>query len=243
MLVGGCDEAGGALLYVFSTHHATPEDGMFPDRGGEDMPRTFPNDMGWTVTLLESYITITSLTAVACDGTAYPLDMFFGPCPEDIRETDLDLVTVGGRKMPEGDYCQLIVGYGPYQTPNDDPSDDETLHSVPTTTDIDGTTVFMTGGAFADPEAEAVEFELRMGKNLTVELDLTDLEGPGKPMEIAAQEDFPVELTVSKTYDRFLDGVDFDTLDEEDVEDQLDNRLREVTRIQAGRQVLMFDAE
>ncbi|HET6583591.1 MAG TPA: hypothetical protein VFG69_09085 [Nannocystaceae bacterium] len=231
-------------MYVFSTHHATPEDGMFPDRGGEDMPRTFPNDMGWTVTLLESYITITSLTAVACDGTAYPLEMFFGPCPEDIRETDLDLVTVGGRKMPEGAYCQLVVGYGPYESPDVDVADEENLHAVPTTTDIDGTTVFMTGGAFADPEAEdeAVEFELRMGKNITVELDLSTIDD-GLPLQIAAKEDFPVELTVSKTYDRFLDGVDFATLDEEDVEDELDNRLREATRIQPGRQVLMFDAD
>src|SRR5690349_24389152 len=103
-LLTGCDDPGGALLYVFSTHHATPEDGMFPDRGAEDEPRQFENDTGCTVTLLESYITISSLTLVGCDGTPSPLELFWGPCPEDLREEDLDTLTAAGGQMPAGHY-------------------------------------------------------------------------------------------------------------------------------------------
>ena len=55
----GIDE-GGATVFVFSTHHATPENGTFPLRGEDKMPRVFLNDMGWTVTLLESYVTTSS---------------------------------------------------------------------------------------------------------------------------------------------------------------------------------------
>jgi len=243
-LLTGCDDPGGALLYVFSTHHATPEDGMFPDRGAEDEPRRFENDTGWTVTLLESYITISSLTLVGCDGTPYPLEMFWGPCPEDLREEDLDILTVAGGKMPAGHYCELVVGYGPYHTPEEDPANEDTRHNIPTNTDIDGSTVYLAGGASLGADDDnPVMFELTNGRELTVELDLTDLGGPGVPLHIAEEEAFPKELTVSKTYDRFLDGVDFASFDQDDVEDELDNVLRDATRVQEGPQVKMFDPD
>ena len=243
-LIAGCDEEGGALLYVFSTHHATPEDGVFPDRGGEDMPRVFDNDMGWTVTLLETYVTINSLTVVGCDGTAYPLEMFWGPCPESMREEDLDILTVGGRKMPEGNYCELVVGYGPYATPDVEPEDQDTRHNIPANADIDGSTVYINGGASTGVDGEEpIEFELTNSRDLTVELDLSNLGGPGKPLHIGAEEAFPKELTVSKTYDRYFDGVDFTTLDTDEVEDHLDNVLRDSTRVQEGPVVKMFDPD
>jgi len=243
-LIAGCDEPGDSLLYVFSTHHATPEDGVFPDRGGEDMPRVFENDLGWTVTLLESYVTINSLTVIACDGTQYPLEMFWGPCPEDMREQDLDILTVAGRKMPEGYYCELVVGYGPYTIPELEPDDQDTRHETPTNTEIDGSTVYLSGGANMGVEGEVpVEFELTNGRSLTVELDLSNLGGPGSPLHISADEEFPVELTVSKTYDRYFDGIDFATYDPDDLEDELDNVLRDSTRVQEGPIVKMFDPD
>jgi hypothetical protein len=243
-LLTGCDDPGGALLYVFSTHHATPEDGMFPFRGAEDMPRSFENDTGWTVTLLEPYITISTLTIVACDGTAYPLEMFWGPCPEDLREEDLDILTVAGAKMPPGDYCELTVGYGPYHAPEVGPADEDTRHDIPSNADIDGTTVYLAGGAsLGSTDEDPVMFELKNDRELTVELDLSDLGGPGVPLSIGEEEAFPKELTVSKTYDRFLDGVDFSSFDPDDVEDELDNVLRDATRVQEGPQVKMFDPD
>jgi hypothetical protein len=243
-LLAGCDNEGGALLYVFSTHHATPEDGVFPDRGGEDMPRVFENDLGWTVTLLESYVTINTLTVVGCDGTGYPLEMFWGPCPENMREEDLDILTVAGRKMPEGYYCELLVGYGPYVTPEVEPEDDDERHESPDDIDIDGSTVYLNGGASSGVEgAEPVEFELTNGRSLTVQLDLSNLGGPGEPLHISAEEDFPKELTVSKTYDQYFEGVDFSTFDPDDVEDELDNVLRDATRVQEGPTVKMFDPD
>src|SRR5687767_6486581 len=77
-------EDGGATVYVFSTHHATPIDGIFPARGEEDMPRVFDNDLGWQITLQESYITTASVTLVRCNSEPVPLNMFWGPCPEDM---------------------------------------------------------------------------------------------------------------------------------------------------------------
>lgn len=243
-LIAGCDEPGGALLYVFSAHHATPQDGVFPDRGGEDMPRVFENDTGWTVTLLESYVTINNLTVVACDGTAYPLEMFWGPCPEDMREEDLDILTVAGRKMPQGDYCELVVEYGPYITPEAEPDDQETRHDVPQNDHIAGSTVYLNGGASTGVDGEPpVEFELTNDRSFTVELDLSSLGGPGRPMHISADEAFPKELTVSKTYDRYFDGVDFTNFDTDDLEDELDNVLRDATRVQEGPFVKMFDPD
>jgi len=246
-LVAGCDalEPDDSLLYVFSTHHATPEEGTFPDRGGDDMPRVFDNGDGWTVTLLESYITIRDITVLACDGTAYPLEMFWGPCPEDLRSEDLDILTVAGRKLPEGHYCTLVVDYGPYETPEMDPAEEEpeedTLHDAPENEAVDGSTVYLNGGAISET-TDPIEFELRTTSTVTVELDLSEIEN-GAPLYIGHHDAFPAELTVSKTYDRFLDGVDFTAFDENAVEDDLEDRLRDATRVQEGTEVQMFDPE
>jgi hypothetical protein len=237
--LAGCDalEPGGALMYVFSTHHATPEDGSFPDRGEEDQPRVFDNDEGWTVTMLESYITIDSITIVGCDGHGYPLNMFWGPCPEDLRDKDLERLTVAGRKLPPGDYCGLQVDYGPYRMPVID-EDADTRHVVPQNEAVDGTTVYYRGGARRGEDGEPVEFELRGEAGRVLELDLSEAED-GHPVRIDHEEDFPKELTISKTYDRFFDGVDFDELDEGDLERSLDDVLEDQTRVQEGALVLI----
>ena len=108
-----CDvlDEGGATVFVFSTHHATPENGVFPERGDDDKPRQFLSDEGWEITLLESYVTVSAVSLVRCDNTEYPLDMFWGPCPEDLRDRDLETLTVAGNKLPSADYCKLLVQY------------------------------------------------------------------------------------------------------------------------------------
>jgi hypothetical protein len=239
-MLAGCDalEPGGALLYVFSTHHATPEDGKFPDRGADLQPRIFDNDMGWQVTLLESYITIDSITIAGCDGHGYPLNMFWGPCPEDLRGEDLETLTVAGRKLPPGDYCGLQVTYGPYSKPVID-DDADTRHAVPQSPDVDGTTVYFRGGASTPETIETpVEFELHTAAKRVLVLDLSEAEN-GHPVRIGHHEDFPKELTISKTYDRFFDGIDFGAFDEQGLEGDLEDILADETRVQEGTTVLI----
>lgn len=241
-MLGGCDalQPGGALLYVFSTHHATPEDGGFPARGEDDQPRVFQTDEGWTVTLVESYITIEQVTIVSCSGNAYPLSMFWGPCPEDLRVEDLQTLTVAGRKVEPGDYCELVVDYGRYRMPEIEPGSEDTRHEVPQNESVDGATVYLRGGAAMNAEDAPIEFELRGTQTQSVALDLSTIED-GSPLRIDHTEDFPKELTISKTYDRFFDGVDFAGFDEDDVEDELDEILEDETRVHVGQEVDIDD--
>lgn len=242
----GCDalqslEEGGALVHVFSTHHATPEGGIFPFKGEDEKPRVFENDLGWTVTLLESYITISAVTLVGCNGAAHDFDMFWGPCPEDLSEEDLETLTVAGLKAAPGNYCGLEVLYGPYETPEVDEEAGETRHDTPDNSAVTGATIYLRGAAqLAD--GDPIPFELRTSDSLSVGLDLSEIEGPGVPMRVGHEENFPKELTVSKTYDRFFDGVDFEAFDPASLEAQLGEVLRAQTRVSSGTIVEMDPA-
>lgn len=228
-------------VFVFSTHHATPIEGVFPIRGDDQKPRIFDNDQGWTITLLESYVTTSAVTLVRCSGEPIPLKMFWGPCPEDLRDKDLDSLTVAGTEVSPGDFCGLDVAYGPYMTPVIDDSEVEsTRHQTPENDDVTGATVYLRGAAQMGG-GESVPFELRASGELEVQLDLSDLEGDGDPMTVDDKEDFPRELTVSKTYDRFFDGVDFAAFDPEAIEAELLDILEEETRVSDGPRVEMDD--
>lgn len=240
-MLGGCDalQPGGALLYVFSTHHATPEDGTFPARGEDNQPRVFESDAGWNITLVESFVTIEQVTLVSCSGNEHPLNMFWGPCPEDLRVQDLQTLTVAGRKVDPGDYCELIVDYGRYTMPVIEPGSEDTRHTVPQNDAVDGTTVYLRGGAsLPGQEAPLEEFELRGTQSQRVSLDLSTVED-GTPLTIDHTEDFPKELTISKTYDRFFDGIDFSSYDKRELEDELTAVLEDQTRVQVGQEVLI----
>ena len=113
-VVPGCLDGGaGELVTIFAAHHASPDDGMFPNFGEDMQPRVFDVD-GWELTLAESYVTIAATTMVSCSGEEHEMRMFWGPCPEDLRRADLEVLTVSGRKVPAGDYCELLVRYAPY---------------------------------------------------------------------------------------------------------------------------------
>ncbi len=230
----GCDrlEGNGALVNVFATHHATPEDGRFPFRGEDDQPRIFAGEDGWQITLTESYVTIASVTLVSCNGSRHDLKMYWGPCPEDLRTEDLGTLTVAGLKVPPGDYCNLEVEYAPYEMPVID-EDAQTRHDVPENEEVDGVTIFLAG--VATRGEDSVPFVLKNGEGFTVDLDLTAPEGPGAPMRVRPSENFPKELTISKTYDRFFDGVDFSAFDEAAIEASLDDILADQTRVASGQ--------
>lgn len=243
LAASGCDalarlEDGGATVFVFSTHHATPEDGVFPFRGDDEMPRQFLNDEGWEITLLESYVTISAVTLVNCNGDQLPLDMFWGPCPEDMRSTDLETVTVAGKKARPGNFCSLLVEYGPYTTPTISDEGESSRHQTPDNESVEGATIYLRGGARLDG-GENIDFELRATGTTVVELDLSALEGPGKPMNVGQKENFPKELLVSKTYDRFFDGIDFETYDADEHQDGLLDTLDLESQVQEGTTVQM----
>jgi hypothetical protein len=235
-------EEGGATVFVFATHHATPEDGAFPGRGEEDMPRVFDTDAGWRVTLLEGYVTMSAVTLIACNGSERELNMFWGPCPEDLKDEDLATLTVAGNRANEGDYCGLRVTYAAYETPVVDESADETRHETPTNPAVQGASVYLRGGAQLG-DGDFTQFELAIPDTVVVELDLSNIEGDGRPLNVAHREDFPKELLVSKTYDRFFDGVDFDSFDPADLQARLPQVLEEETRISLGTLVELDEPE
>jgi hypothetical protein len=238
MPIVGCNafdrfEDGGATVFVFATHHATPENGAFPGRGEEDMPRVFDTDDDWTVTMLEGYVTISAVTLVGCNGSERELNMFWGPCPEDLKDQDLATLTVAGNRANEGDYCTLRVTYAPYQTPVIDEDHDETRHETPSNPEVQGATIYLRGGAQLG-DGEFTQFELMSSETVVVELPLDDIEGEDRPLNVAHREDFPKELLVSKTYDRFFDGIDFASFDAAAVEALLPQILRAQTKVSLG---------
>ncbi len=230
----------GAIVNVFATHHSSPEDGEFPSRGEAGQPRIFDLEDGRELLLAESFVTISATTLVSCGGREYPLKMFWGPCPEDLRGEDLEVLTVAGAKVDPGEYCELKVEYSPYKTPTIG-DDKETRHAIPGTDEVDGNTIYLRGVARTEADPTGTIFELENDESFTVTLDLTGREGPGEPLKVGKEEDFPKELTISKTYDRFFDGIDWDSFDEDAAADELDEILSDQTQVVFGQVVFAAD--
>ena len=194
-----------------NTHHATPADGRFPDLGTHLGDREFDNDEGWTITLVESFVVTADVKVRACDGRTIELERYWGPLPENMEATDLDLFTFAGAEVDPGEYCGLTVTYGPYH-----PIDDVTArqHDMPSEPELmHGASYYLNG--IATRGDEMITFELRSEEKVVVDLDLT---ADGGPLLVEDDEAFPVELTLSKTYDRLFDGIDFATATPEDLE-------------------------
>lgn len=213
LLSGGCDlidafsDEGDTLITVFANHQASVENGQAPDLGGAGEVRVFENDEGWTISLASGVITTTGVTLERCDGQEAPVDFYFGTVAEDLRTADFDRRTLGGTEVGAGSFCGMTVHYGPFSAATDD---------APPALDadeVDGLTVYLVG--VAERGDERVPFEVEVAGASDVHLDLAD--GPDGPLNISGNEPFPVELTVSKTYDRFFDGIDFADFDEDDL--------------------------
>ena len=111
--------------------------------------------------------------------------------------------------------------------------DVETRHLVPAIDDVEGDSVFLRGIARRGTD-EAVPFQLENGEDFVVALDLSEIEGDGNPLTVRTGQDFPTELTVTKTYDRFFDDVDWENFDEALLTDTLDEILADQTRVTRG---------
>lgn len=228
----GCDlfglgGDGTSLVQVLVTHHATPEDGTFPDRRNGLGDQEFETDTGWTVTLDEAFVVTASTTLHACDGSEIPFDRYWGPLPENLGAPDLDAFTFGGIEVKAGSYCSISVTYGPYEAP----PETARMHEMPDDEEaLVGATFYLSG--FARKGDQTVEFELSSTDELVIELPIEA--DDGGPLEISGDEAFPLELTLSKTYDRLFDGIDFETMDTIELEANALAVLGLETRLSAG---------
>jgi len=228
----GCDLFGlgpepTSLVQMLVTHHATPEDGTFPDRRNGLGDQEFDTDTGWTVTLEEAFIVTASTTLHACDGAEFPFDRYWGPLPENLGATDLDAFTFGGIDVAPGSYCSISVTYGPYEAPEETAR----MHEMPENEEaLVGATLYLSG--FARKGDQTVEFELSSKDRLVIDLPI-EADGGG-PLEVTGDEAFPLELTLSKTYDRLFDGVDFATMPSGELEANALAVLALETRLSPG---------
>jgi hypothetical protein len=224
----GCDlldfgQEGHTVVQVFSTHHASAEDGVLPNFGDEGEDRTFETDEGWTVTLKAGYITTNGVTLNRCDGESSSIDLFWGDVAEDLKNADLDLSTVGSIEVGPTEFCSVTVHYGPFS--------DSAPEVRPRASEAMGATIWLSG--VAERDGEWVDFEIRATESVDVNLDLRPSNG-GNPLKITGDENFPVELTLSKTYDRFFDGIDFEALQDLDMSAQSIAVLELETRVDPG---------
>lgn len=220
-------EDDGSLVNIFVSHHATPENGEFPNRGIKEAPRIFDTDMGWHVTLTEAYVTVTGVQVVACSGSATGVDLYWGPCAEDfIDGEDATVIGIGGVKVNAGNYCATSVTYGPFNFA----SASESNH-LPDNEIVDGKTVYLRGKA--EKDGNEVQFEWSTSKNLVVSLDASTIENGG-PVVIEHDEAFPKDLTIGKPYDRFFSGIDFDNYTKADLEASVLSSLELDTRVHFG---------
>lgn len=232
----GCDlveafkNEGTTLVQLMVTHHATPRDGVFPEQNVGDAA-TFETDEGWTVNLRTAYVTTTTASLHECGGATVDFDSFRGPLPENINDDDLDLLTFAAVEVEASTFCGMTVEYGPFV------ADDETARAYAMGDDaskIRNATYYFEGRATKD--GVIVDFELAGNDSVEVALDLSTVMNGG-PLRISADEAFPVELTLSKTYDRFFDGVDFSSFDEADVDANIMAVLELETRVAFGTRV------
>lgn len=234
----GCDlieaikgEANGTtLVQLMVTHHATPENGSFPSVSvGEAV--TFETDEGWTVSLRTAYLTTASASLHECSGGEVEVEAFHGPLPEDINDEDLDLLTFGSVEVEESSFCGMTVEYGPFV------ADDETARAFEMGEDaskVRNATYYFEG--VASKGDVRVDFEFTGNGRATADLDLSTVMNGG-PVRISAEEAFPVDLTLSKTYDRFFDGVDFSSFDAADVNANIMAVLELESRVSFGTRV------
>lgn len=234
---GGCDlldvftDEGSTLVQLLVTHHATPEDGRFPDLADGEM-RTFETDEGWTVYLQAAYVTTTRATLHQCDEGSVEFEPYWGSLPENFGAQDLDLLSFAAAELSAGDYCDLTVEYGAFQP---QPGSANRNYPMGEHKDlVEGATYYFKGGA--EKDGETIAFELRSDATLAVDLDISTVMHGG-PLVITADEPFPIDLTLSKTYDRLFDGIDFTSATQEDLNANVSAVLELETRVAFGTRV------
>lgn len=176
------------VVDVFATSHGSPDDeGNVPDRNSNQI--IFVNDMGWEVFIDEAVITTEGVSLERCDGADnFDVELYWGALAEDLNAApDFDVTGLGGVRVDSGDYCELLVSFGPG-------------------TEGEGSTVYLAGSAINGDTH--VDFVWQSNMAIEATVDISSVEG-GKPFNISSSENFSKKLTITKDYTRFFSGVDF----------------------------------
>lgn len=204
-----------ATVRFFATHAGTLGVDGYPDYGDHETTRVFVSDMGWQIALSDVFVTTADIRLVRCgQETGTPIEMFWGPCPESFVSTnDLESVPLGAVTVDNGSYCHIDVVFGPFVAPTDG---DE--HIAVGNQMIQDNTLVVIGVARRGEGAtlEEVPFEIVSDVEIVARLDTSALEADG-PI-VLEEENFPRDLTIIKTYDRFFDGIDFASATPADIE-------------------------
>lgn len=224
-----------STVRLFATHSGTPTDGVYPDYGDSLTTRVFDNDLGWQLSLSESYITTAEVRLVRCgsdSGTA--IEMFWGPCPEDfVAIDDRESLVLGAIDIADGEYCRIDVTFGPYVA-SSNPEDD---HVNPENPLIEGQTLLISGTARRGEGAtlEEVPFQILTDATAVARVDISTIDD-GQPFTLA-EESFARDLTIAKVYDTFFDGIDFATATPAEIEAAVFASLEIDTRAQLGDEI------
>ncbi len=215
-----------SLVHVLTTHHGTPEGGAFPNHG-EPGSRTYETDLGWTVHLSDAHLTTSAVSLRNCSGDTLPVEFHYGQFPEDLNEPDLQTKSLGSTEAPAARYCLLAAKYSPYNNI----IGKEVGDHQPNTEQIHDFTLYVRG--LATKGDQMVPFEIRSDRDVDILIDISTIDD-GKPFRITGNETFPPELLLSKTYDRFFDGVDFTSMGPADLEEQVWAVIELETRVAMG---------
>jgi hypothetical protein len=230
-LIDLIDGDSAATVRMFATHAGTPGPDGFPHYGDSITTRVFTNDLGWQLSLSETYVTTAEVRLVRCGAdVGAAIDMFWGSWAEDfISVDDRESVSLGAITVKDGQYCRLDVTFAPYV-----PSGDRTGRSNPANPMIIGNTLLIKGVARrgAGDDLEEVPFELLSDTTISARVSIAQIEAGG-PMTLS-DENFARDLIILKTYDTFFEGVDFATATNADIEAAVLAALEYDTRVYPG---------
>jgi hypothetical protein len=214
--VSGCDWFAvdeGGQVNVFTAHHGTAVSSAFPSYGAEGISRVFTNDLGWTIRLTEAYVTTKNVELVACNGGTTDVSLYWGPWAEDIIAIGDTLVQgIGGVTSEPSSFCSVRVSYQPFYYNEITTAGGE---NTPSNAEMDGQTVLLSYVASLDGNEISGTFTTQAA--VIAEIDTASIIDDG-PIKVAADQRVPVEITLSKTYDKFFEGIDFLTATDADIE-------------------------
>lgn len=203
-----------ALVNVYADHHPSPVDGMIPEMPPK--PLVFETDEGWEIVLVESVVTTAGVALESCDGETFDAEMYFGPLPEDLTRELEQPQGVGAAEVPGGRYCRVVAEYGPYIPEGDEPFPNPVSAA-------DGKTVYLRGSATKGEVR--VEFEISEDFRVGAPVMLPS------PLDVDSDASVVQSVLVTKTYDRFFEGIDFTQIDAVDWRAQLEQTLVAETRV------------
>lgn len=233
----GClNLANESIVSLFLAHHGEPVDGVLPDYGGVDQPRSFTNDLNQPITVYDGYVVATSAILWNCDRFGDYIEFRWSPVAHDLLQSDGQTQVIADQPFDANEYCWLELGFGPYFSP---PPESMVADPSPPPEEVEGNTLFIEGRTRNN--GMNIDFVLRSPTSKNVVLDLTHIQNGG-PLIIGRDEEFGVKLTVSVVYDRLFKNVDVVNMDPTVVGDQLVQGLEDALAVSLGDKIVTRQA-